>query len=334
MRRCLTAFGTLGLSVLLATAGARAEPVKIRLAWVTPVATWGSLLLEKKDLAKHLGQSYVLEPVRFQGTPLMITAMANGELEIGNLAYSTFALAVQNARMDDLRIIADEFQDGAEGYYSNEFLVLKDSPIEKVADLKGKVLATNAAGSAIDIAMRAMLRRHGLEDKRDYSVTETQFPLMRAMLDEKKVAMIQGTLPFSLDPELRKIARTLFTSKDAIGRSQFVFWTARKAFLDKNRAAMADFMEDALRIERWFFDPANHEEVMQIASRITKQPPERFSWAFTKADFYRDPNMLPDLAALQSNVNTTRDLGFVKIDIDVQKFADLSLAQEAARRLK
>jgi sulfonate transport system substrate-binding protein len=334
MRRWLTAFGTLGLSVLLATAGARAEPVKIRLAWVTPVATWGSLLLEKKDLAKHLGQSYVLEPVRFQGTPLMITAMANGELEIGNLAYSTFALAVQNARMDDLRIIADEFQDGAEGYYSNEFLVLKDSPIEKVTDLKGKVLATNAAGSAIDIAMRAMLRRHGLEDKRDYSVTETQFPLMRAMLDEKKVAMIQGTLPFSLDPELRKIARTLFTSKDAIGRSQFVFWTARKAFLDKNRAAMADFMEDALRIERWFFEPANHEEVMQIASRITKQPPERFSWAFTKADFYRDPNMLPDLAALQSNVNTTRDLGFVKIDIDVQKFADLSLAQEAARRLK
>jgi ABC-type nitrate/sulfonate/bicarbonate transport system substrate-binding protein len=334
MRKWMTASGLACALVALLAGGARAEPVKIRLAWVTPVATWGSLLLEKKDLAKHLGQSYVLEPVRFQGTPLMITAMANNELEIGNLAYSTFALAVQNAKMDDLRIIADEFQDGVEGYYSNEFLVLKDSPIEKVADLKGKVLATNAAGSAIDIAMRAMLRRHGLEDKRDYSVTETQFPLMRAMLDEKKVAMIQGTLPFSLDPELRKIARTLFTSKDAIGRSQFVFWTARKAFLDKNRAAMMDFMEDALRIERWFFDPANHAEVMQIAARITKQPPERFSWAFTKSDFYRDPNMLPDLAALQSNVNTTRELGFVKIDIDVPKFADLSFAQEAAKRLK
>jgi sulfonate transport system substrate-binding protein len=264
----------------------------------------------------------------------MITAMANGELEIGNLAYSTFALAVQNAKLDDLRVIADEFQDGVEGYYSNEFLVLKDSGIEKVGDLKGKVLATNSAGSAIDIAMRAMLRRHGLEDKRDYTVVETQFPAMRAMLEEKKVAMIQGTLPFSLDPELKKIARPLFTSKDAIGRSQFVFWTARKAFLEKNRAAVADFMEDALRIERWFFDPANHDEVMQIASRITKQPPERFSWAFTKADFYRDPNMLPDLGALQSNINTTRELGFVKIDIDVPKFADLSFAQEAAKRLK
>src|SRR5262245_17474018 len=331
MRRWMIASGLVCALVALITVSARAEPVKIRLAWVTPVATWGSLLLEKKDLAKHLGQSYVLEPVRFQGTPLMITAMANGELEIGNLAYSTFALAIQNARMDDVRVIADEFQDGVPGYYSNEFMVLKDSGINKVDDLKGKVLATNAAGSAIDIAMR---RRHGLEDKRDYSVVEAQFPAMRAMLAEKKVAMIQGTLPFSLDPELRQIARPLFTSKDAIGLSQFVFWTARKAFLDKNRAAMTDFMEDALRIERWFFDPANHNEVMQIAARITKQPAERFSWAFTKSDFYRDPNMLPDLAALQSNVNTTRELGFVKIDIDVPKFADLSFAQEAAKRLK
>jgi sulfonate transport system substrate-binding protein len=157
---------------------------------------------------------------------------------------------------------------------------------------------------------------------------------MRAMLAEKKVAMIQGTLPFSLDPELRKIARPLFTSKDAIGLSQFVFWTARKAFLEKNRAAMNDFMEDTLRIERWFFDPANHDAVMQIAAKVTKQPAERFSWAFTKADFYRDPNMLPNLSALQSNINTTRDLGFVKMDIDVQKYADLSFAQEAAKRLK
>jgi len=334
MRRSTTAFGLIGILSALLMSDARAEPVRIRLAWVTPVATWGSILLEKKDLAKHLGQSYVLEPVRFQGTPLMITALANSELEIANLAYSTFGLAIQNARMDDLRVIADEFQDGVPGYYSNEFMVLKDSEIRKVDDLKGKVLATNAAGSAIDIAMRAMLRRHGLEDKRDYSVVEAQFPAMRAMLAEKKVAMIQGTPPFSLDPELRQIARTLFTSKDAIGLSQFVFWTARKAFLDKNRAAMNDFMEDALRIARWYLDPANHDEVMQIASRVTKQPAERFSWVFTKQDFYRDPNLLPNLKALQSNVNMTRELGFVKIDIDVPKFADLSFVEEAAKRLK
>ena len=72
----------------------------------------------------------------------------------------------------------------------------------------------------------------------------------------------------------------------------------------------------------------------KIASKITKAPPERFGWLFTKADNYRDPNLLPNLDALQRNVDTTRDLGFVKKHIDIKKYADLSLVQEAAKRLK
>jgi NitT/TauT family transport system substrate-binding protein len=176
------------LAVVLLSAGAAqcADPVKIRVAWVTPISTWASILLEKKDLAKHLGKSYALEPVRFAGTPPMITALAVGELEIADLAYPTIPIAIENAGMGDLRIIADELQDGVQGYYSQEYMVLADGPIKKVEDLKGKVLATNALGSAVDIAMRAMLRKHGLEDKRDFTTIETPFPTMRAMLAEKK----------------------------------------------------------------------------------------------------------------------------------------------------
>jgi sulfonate transport system substrate-binding protein len=180
MRYVKLALLCLCVAVIGADAARAQEPVRIRVAWVAPLANWGSILLEKKDLARHAGKSYVLEPVRYAGTPLIITALANGQLEIGSLAYSTLALAVQNAGMDDLRIIADEFQDGVEGYYSQEYMVLKDGPIRKVADLKGKVVATNAMGSAVDVAMRAMLRKHGLEDKRDYTVVEAAFPTMRA----------------------------------------------------------------------------------------------------------------------------------------------------------
>src|SRR5215470_685554 len=110
-------------------APSNAEPVKIRASWVVPVANWASLWLEKKDLAKHLGQSYVLEDQRFQGTPPMITALATGDIEIGDLAYSSLALAVENAGMDDLRVIADEFQDGVSGFYTDEYFVLKDGPV-------------------------------------------------------------------------------------------------------------------------------------------------------------------------------------------------------------
>src|SRR5438552_5581423 len=324
-----------GLCALALTGAAAAQtPVKIRVAWVAPVSNWASILLEKKDLARHLGKSYTLEPVRFAGTPPMVTALANGELEIANLAYSTLAIAIQNAGMNDLRIIADEFRDGVEGYYPQEYMVLADGPIRKVEDLKGKVVATNAAGSAVDVATRAMLRKFGLEDKRDYTVVEAPFPTMRAMLAEKKVDIIPGVLPFSLDPELRRIARTLFVQRDAIGVTQMIVWTARKPFIDRNRAALVDFMEDTLRIVRWYLDPGNHKAVTEIAANVTRQPADRFAWLFTKQDAYHDANMLPDLAALQRNVDMTRDLGFVRSSIDVKQLSDLSIVEEAARRLR
>ena len=310
------------------------QPVKIRVSWTAPVSNWASILLEKKDLAKHLGKSYTLEPVRYAGTPLMITALANGELDVANLAYSTLGIAIKNAGLEDLRVIGDEFRDGVDGRYTNEFYVLKDGPIQKVSDLKGKVVATNVSGSAVDVAMKAMLRKGGLEDKRDYTVLEAPFPTMRAMLAEKKVDLIPAVLPFSLDPELKKIARPLFSQRDAIGVTDMIIWTARKPFIDKNRAAMVDFMEDSIRIVRWYLDPANQKEAAEIAARVTKQPVERFGWLFTQADYYRNPDMVPDMKALQSNVNITKELGFVKDHIDVDKYADLSIVQDALKRLK
>ncbi|MFZ2137885.1 MAG: hypothetical protein WAV78_13350, partial [Xanthobacteraceae bacterium] len=73
------------LCIALIPAGVRgAEPVKIRVSWIAPITNWAPMLLEKKELAQHLGQSYALEPVRFVGTPQMITALANNELEIAN----------------------------------------------------------------------------------------------------------------------------------------------------------------------------------------------------------------------------------------------------------
>jgi sulfonate transport system substrate-binding protein len=334
MRFCKLALLCLCAAFIGAPAARAQEPLKIRVAWVAPLANWASILLEKKDLARHAGKSYVMEPVRYAGTPLMITALANQQLEIASLAYSTLALAVQNAGMDDLRIIADEFQDGVEGYYSQEFMVLKDGPIRKVEDLKGKVVATNAMGSAVDVAMRAMLRKHALEDKRDYTVVEAPFPTMRAMLAEKKVELIPAVLPFSLDPELRKIAQPLFVQREAIGVTDMIVWATRKPFLDKNRAAMVDFMEDTLRIVHWYLDPANHKETTEIAARVTRQPAGQSDWLFTKQDVYHDPNMMPNLAALQGNVDLTRDLGFVRSSIEVKKFTDLGIVEEAARRLK
>jgi len=322
------------IAAVLAAGAAQAEPVKIRLSYVIAPSDWAPLLPEKPDLLKHNGKSYQLEVVRVVGTPALVQAMANNEIEIGNHSYSSLGIAIQNAGMDDLRVISDQFQDGVPGKSTTQYYVLKDGPIQKVEDLKGKVVSSNAAGSAVDVAMRAMLKKHGLEDKRDFTFIEAPLPAQKAMLLDKKTDLIPSVVPFQHDPELKAKGRILFTQRDIMGVTQMIVYTARKSFIDKNRAAMVDFLEDTLRVVRWYLDPKNHDEAVAIASKLTKIPPDRFSWLFTDQDYARNGNLMPDLKALQANVDTTQQLGFIRAKLDVQKYTDLSLIQEAAARLK
>jgi sulfonate transport system substrate-binding protein len=73
---------------------------------------------------------------------------------------------------------------------------------------------------------------------------------------------------------------------------------------------------------------------VQIVAAFNKNSPENYDhWLFTKSDIYRDPDNMPPLKALQSNLQTQKANGFLKIDIDVTKFADTSLVEEAAKRV-
>jgi sulfonate transport system substrate-binding protein len=337
MRSRMLAFAVAFASVF--AAAARAEPVQIRLSYIVPVANWATMLFQTPGLAKHQGQSYNFEAVHFQGTPELIQALATGQIEIANLGFTTFPLAVVNAGMSDIRIISDELQDGAPGYFSDQYLVLKDGPIKAVEDLKGKVLAVNAYGSGTDIPLRAMLFNHHLSDKSDVTIIEAQIPTMPAMLMEHKIDLFTAVLPFAVDPKLKAATRTLFTQGDAMGVTQLGMWAARASFIAANRAALVDFMEDALRQERWYFDPKNHDEAVAIAVKVTKAPPERFqSWLFMKngeaGDYYRDADGKPDVKGIQASVEEERKLDYLKQDVDVSKYLDLSLVEDAAKRLK
>lgn len=320
-------------------AAAQADPVKIRQSYIVSVSNWATILFAKPELAKHLNKSYTFEAVHFQSTPTLIQALAANEIEVANLGFTSLPLAITNAGMNDLRIFADELQDGKPGYYSNQYMVLKDSPIQKVEDLKGKVLVTNGYGSGTDIPLRIMLAKHGLNDKKDVTIIEAPIPTMGAMLNEKKADLIAWVLPFTANTQAVANLRTLFTAGDAVGVNQLGMWVAKSEFIEKNRAAMVDFMEDALRAERWYFDPANHDEAVKIAVDATKIPaPAWQSWLFKKdgqnGDYYRNADGLPDLAGIQTTIDEQVKYGYLKQSVDVKKYADLSLVEEADKRLK
>jgi len=317
----------------LVTGLARAEPVTIKVGWVLMTSSSVPLSLEKKELLHHYGQSYVIEPVSIRATSAMITALGTGDVNVGTLAYSSLAFAIQNARLDDLRIISDVSQNRAQDSFTTHFLVLKDGPIKRVEDMKGRVGASLAAGSAVDIAMRAMLRRHGLDERKDLTIIEAAFPNMKAMLLQRKADLVALIPPYTNDPELQQASDTLFTQKDSMGPIQLLVWAGRADFIAAHRAAIVDFMEDSLRMTRYVTDPAHHSEMIDIAAKALKQPKEQVDFLFTDNDSYRNPDGMPDLAALQRNIDTQREIGLIEKSIAVKDYADLSIVKEATARL-
>jgi NitT/TauT family transport system substrate-binding protein len=343
-RRRETAFGRnsaaarLFLAALLVVTAAgvarAAGPLDIRIAWTTVPGQLTPVLFgpfAQSHLLQHYGKSYTVTHEHYAGSGPMVSALGAGQIDIAQLAPSSLGFAIENAHLDDVRVITEGWQDGIQGHYSSVFLVRKDSPIKTVDYLKGKVVAVNAFGGALDIAARAMMRLHHLEANKDYSIVEAAFPDLDPMLEKEKVDLISLSLPFSEIAQARGGVRTLFRMEDVFGTTQMLFNVARASFLDKNRAALSDFFADYVRAQRWLLDPANHDQAIELVAEFNKRPGKVYSYLFTDRDDYRDPNARPNLEALQRNMDQLNRLGILKSHVDVRRHADLGFVDAAAK---
>ena len=103
------------LKAIVAAAGlaaglsaASAEPLRIRLSFIVPVANWATMLFKTPGLARHLDKSYTFQAVHYNNTTSLPIALAANELEIANFGFSSLPIAINNAGMSDLRIIASQ----------------------------------------------------------------------------------------------------------------------------------------------------------------------------------------------------------------------------------
>lgn len=334
IERAVAAVMAVGLMALSAPAGA--DPLPIRVGWVVTPGHLAPLIEElgkrHPEVFKHLGQSYVMQAVHFQGTTPEIQAQAINELEVASFSSAALALAITNAHLDE-RLVADVVGDGMNGYFSGTYVVAADGPIKQVEDIKGRRVAINTIGSAADEAMRTMLHRHGLKDS-DFTTVEANFANMPAMLEGGKVDMIIVLPQFAhgiLDNTKYKV---LFRGVDAVGPSQAVMWAMRSNVIAEHRAALVDFIEDHIRARRWLLAAKNHDEALDITSYVTKLPKEKLAFAFTKDDFYRSPDAHPDVASVQKEIDESVKLGVLPKAIQIEpKYVDLSLIEEAKRRI-
>ena len=229
--------------------------------------------------------------------------MAAREIDLGVLSSVAFASGLPNANLP-LVAVADLVQDGP--WFTAKFAAKADSPIRSVKDLRAKTIAVNTFGGALDAAVRS-----GKVDVGTF---------IAAFWDR---ARKKGGL------------RTIFTSKDSIGNSQFLFWVVRKDFLAKNRAVLVDFFEDYIRAQRWFLKPENRKEALAMIAKHERKKVSRFGWAIQpETGDYRGKDLLFDRKAFEGTAKALHKLGFIKAPLDASNVIDESIIREAAQRLK
>ncbi|MBI3077349.1 MAG: ABC transporter substrate-binding protein [Deltaproteobacteria bacterium] len=307
------------------------RPVRIRVAsGATSIVI--PILFQKPEILRHLQRSYVPDFVFFAGSSPQIQALGARELDIAWLAFASFPLAILNAKLD-LRITADLIQETKDSYSAVRG-VLEPSSITRIEDLKGKRIGIIAFGTGSDLGTRAMLKRHGLEYLRDYRLVEVRPPNMEAMLREGKIDLAWFDAGFWHRAQGKGGIRPLFRGTDIFGTVQVLVQVARQEFLSRNREVVIDFYEDYLRGLRWALDGTQREEVIKLAARYFKLPEAAMrGYYLTKADYYRDPDGIPNIEVFQKDIDLMHEMGVLPQKFDAGRYLDLSYIKEARRRL-
>jgi ABC-type nitrate/sulfonate/bicarbonate transport system substrate-binding protein len=323
-------FAVVTALALAAAAPASADPFKLRVSYDTIPTHLAPIIFKMPDQTKYFGKDYTIDFIRFKGSSLVLQALAADQVDVGVLAFSTFATGILNAKLP-IKGIADVAQDGPS--FSTVYGVVASSPVKSVKDLKGKTIAVNAISGAADMAARSVLRQNGPTPDRDVRIIEAGFGAMEAMTKENKIQVGAFLAPFWWKAQKDGGFRQLFQQKDGMGTTQFLFFCAKDSFIKQHRDVLVKFLTDYVHGIGVVHDPKNRERVLKIMSELTGRPASAFAaWTLLPGkDIYHDPHGVINDKALQSNIDTLAELKMIPKSFDVRAHLDSSLVKDASK---
>ena len=320
-RRNFVLAGT-AMSALALTGRAQAqEKTKIRIG--THVSISAHLFMQKKqDILKNYGKTYEVEWVRFAGSGDAMPALVAGKLD-GCLATPfPMANAINQSRVP-VTIIHQLLSFGFDGYYDDATVVRTDSGINKVADLKGKTFGVNAIGGTLDMGVRIIAKRAGLNPDKDLTIVEARPPFLAGMVRDNKIQAATLFQPFFEEAMSKGDLKILYQTSDIYGGpTDYVFMAFDEKFVKAHPQALRDYVDDYLRAVNWSLD--NRAEAVRIYAEEWKLPqPVVDGYLLTKKDYLVRRNGRVEAKAIQPVVDSLAANGFIQ-PFDVAKYLDLS----------
>jgi NitT/TauT family transport system substrate-binding protein len=241
-----------------------AAKVKLQIGY-TPVASQAFVQVGI-DRGLWAAEGIEVERIQAIGGQELVPALESGKLDVAAVTVNTAIAAY--SRGFKIRIIGanegarDKAPDGG------ALLVAKDAPINSMADLKGKKLATNLIQSIIWLVLRDAVGKAGV-DPASVSFVEVPFPQMGDAILNRQIDGAMSVEPFT--------SKLLATGKfkvlaypyiDAIPGAPLAVWVVHENWLKRNADQAARFAK-VLRQGTQILN-ANDAQAREFVARFTK----------------------------------------------------------------
>jgi NitT/TauT family transport system substrate-binding protein len=313
-------------STLAPAANAQA-PLKIRMSVLPIFISAPMFIAQEKGYFAQAGVS--LETATLWVASDLITALVSNDLDGAAGGFGPAQMNAVSQGVMDVRMIAPLHSEKPP--LATPLVVRKplwdDGTVRTVADLKGRRVAINSKGSAVEYWFYAALAQGGLTPN---DVDVVVLPFQDAI-----VAMANGGIDGALigEPDVTRAeldGTIVRLTEDFVDDIQVTAVYFKTAFLNENRAAIERFLAAYLKGARdlegaGYRDPTN----IEILAKYTKAPANILAVARTP---FHDPDGRVHVEDFQKLEDFFVDQGVVKNPIDMASVVDPTFA-EAARRI-
>lgn len=297
---------------LLGAAGVAAQPSELRIGF----QKYGTLTVAKAlgSIEKRLApQGIKVRWTEFPAGPQMLEALNVGAIDFGTVGEAPPIFA--QAAKADLVYIGNE----PPAPTSEAVLVPKDSPIQSVADLKGKRIALNK-GSNVHYLLVKLLEQAGVPYG-DVNVAYLTPADARAAFERGAVDAWVIWDPFQAAAEKQIGARVLADGTGVVSNHQFFLATRR--YETEHPAVIAAVLEEIRAVDLWAqAHPAETVELLQPLLGLDKPIVEL---AVSRLAYGVQPVTREVLSAQQAIADAFYELKLIPVQIDVAQAAPTGL---------
>ncbi|CAD5201917.1 ABC transporter substrate-binding protein [Pseudomonas sp. FEN] len=323
----LSVAAVLGSSLAVAN-----ETRPLRVGYVFAMANAPALIADKQGYYREEGLAVDLKALG--DGPVIQQALAAGELDVAYVGtppvYQWFSRGLQS------RILAKV------NYGQAAVIVNSKSPINALADLKGKKLAGVKKGSGMDVLLRGYVLKEqaGLNPDHDLDIIDMPPGNMNAALERGIVDAAFSWEPFVSQSLLRGSSRVLFDVNQALPQYPWYVVIALPKTLQErpddvvkllraHRKAIA-FLNEHPEESNRIIAEAFKLEALQGADGKRIAPETIVAQARTRLGWSADLEAA-DIQFIQRLMNYSRDLGFIDTTLKTEQIVDTSYLEKASR---